>query len=77
MESSLDDRDDSSCSLNTQGSSEVHKATWFVIRYIGLLFSHHYWSVAAIVSESASLGKFVPRTRNVRPLDSMIGEIFF
>jgi len=56
---SIDDGDDSSCSLDTQGSSDVHKATQFVVDYIRLLCSH-YESVAAIVSKKgASLGDMI------------------
>jgi hypothetical protein len=59
---SIDDCDDSSCSLDTQGSSDVHKATQFVVEYIRLLCSH-YESVAAIVSnKAASLGNMIRET---------------
>jgi hypothetical protein len=60
----------------TQGSSDVHKATRRVTRYIGFL-KLHYSSVAPIVSEAASLGWYVPRVSRQAepPLISMITEI--
>jgi len=57
-----------------QGSSDIHKGTRSVITNIKFLL-FNYSSVAAVVSEAANLGKYVPQIGSVRPLDSMIIEM--
>ncbi|CAN6349975.1 unnamed protein product [Urochloa humidicola] len=61
--------------LPRQGSSDIHRATESVMRYISFLRSH-YSSVASVVSEAASLGKHVPQVEDHPfPLNSLIVEM--
>ncbi|CAO2164674.1 unnamed protein product [Urochloa humidicola] len=57
-----------------QGSSDIHKVTQSLMRYISILRSH-YSSVASVVSEAASLGKYVPQIEDPFPLNSLIVEM--
>jgi len=61
--------DDSSSSLNPQGSSDIHKITRSVMTYIRFLLSN-YPSVDAVIR-----AKYVPHIEIERPLDSMIMEM--
>ncbi|CAL5009597.1 unnamed protein product [Urochloa decumbens] len=54
--------------------SDIHKATHSLMRYISFLRSH-YSSVASVVSEAASLGKYVPQIEDPFPLNSLIVEM--
>jgi len=65
----LEDGNDSSSSLNPQGSSDIHKVTRSVMTYIRFLWTN-YSSV-----DAAILGKYVPHIENVQHLDSMIIEM--
>ncbi|CAL5042961.1 unnamed protein product [Urochloa decumbens] len=67
-------KDSSSTQENPQGSSDIHKATRYVISYIRFLQSH-YSSVAPIVYEETSLGNYAPQIGDVPPLDSLIAEM--
>lgn len=53
---------------DTQGSSDIHKATRSVVRYIGFLRAN-YSSVAPIVAGAA---RYVPQNGDIPPLDSMV-----
>ncbi|XP_066374043.1 exocyst complex component EXO70A3-like [Miscanthus floridulus] len=61
--------DDSSSSLNPQGSSDIHKITRSVMTYIRFLLSN-YPSVDAVIR-----AKYVPHIEIEPPLDSMIMEM--
>lgn len=67
VETMLEDGDD---------SSDIHKVTRSVINNIKFLLFNHS-TVSAVVSEAASLGKYVPQNGNDdgRPLDSIILEM--
>ncbi|CAL5050239.1 unnamed protein product [Urochloa decumbens] len=69
-----EDGNDSEDTQSPQGSSDIHKATRSVIRYIGFLRAN-YSSVAPIVSEAARYGEYAPQNRDIPPLDSMIIEV--
>ncbi|CAL5040577.1 unnamed protein product [Urochloa decumbens] len=68
------DGNDSEDTHSPQGSSDIHKATRSIIRYIGFLRAN-YSSVAPIVSEAARYGEYAPQNRDIPPLDSMIIEV--
>ncbi|CAN6200458.1 unnamed protein product [Urochloa humidicola] len=69
-----EDGNDSEDTHSLEGSSDIHKATRSVIRYIGFLRAN-YSSVAPIVSEAARYGEYAPQNRDIPPLDSMIIEV--
>ncbi|CAO2177559.1 unnamed protein product [Urochloa humidicola] len=71
---SMEDGDESSGTQTPQGSSDIHKATQSLMRYISILRSH-YSSVSSVVSEAASLGKYVPQIEDPFPLNSLIVEM--
>ncbi|CAN6354081.1 unnamed protein product [Urochloa humidicola] len=60
--------------LPRQGSSDVHRATESVMRYISFLRSH-YSSVASVVSKAASLGKYVTQIEDPSAVNSLILEM--
>jgi hypothetical protein len=64
---------DDSCSLGGS-SSDIHKATRSLMRYISFIHSH-YSSMSPIVSEAARIGKYVPHIEDLFPLNSMIMEM--
>ncbi|CAO2186662.1 unnamed protein product [Urochloa humidicola] len=73
---SMEDGDESSGTQTPQGSSDIHKATQSLMRYISILRSH-YSSVASVVSEATttSVGKYVPQIEDPFPLNSLIVEM--
>jgi hypothetical protein len=75
LESIEEDGNDSS-SGTIEGSSDIHRATRTVISYIRLLRTN-YSTLARLVSEAATLGKYVPQIGigELPPLDSMIIEM--
>jgi len=57
-----------------QGSSDIDKATRSVMVYV-MFLQHNYWLLTPVVSEAASLGKYVPRFGAVQPVTSLAMEI--
>jgi len=70
----MDSMEDSSGSQAPQGSSDIHKVTLSVMGHIKFLLDN-YSSVSPIVSQAASLGKYVPQIRDQPHLDTMIMEM--
>ncbi|KAG2571692.1 hypothetical protein PVAP13_7KG116700 [Panicum virgatum] len=56
-----------------QGSSDIDKATRSVMVYV-MFLQHNYWLLTPVVSEAASLGKYVPRFGAVQPVTSLAME---
>ncbi|KAF8686624.1 hypothetical protein HU200_043451 [Digitaria exilis] len=58
-------------------SSATHKATRSFMKYVTLflLANNNYWLVAPIVSEAASLGKYLPRIGDIPPVKSLALEM--
>jgi len=64
----------SSGTQTPQGSSDIDKATRYVMVYV-LFLLRNYALLEPIVSEAASLGKYVPRIGAVHPLTSLAVEM--
>ena len=73
---SIEDGDNSSTSSQDPqaGSSDIHTATRSVMGYIMFLRSR-YSSMVPIVSQASRLGKYVPQSRQVPPLISLVIEM--
>ncbi|XP_039817885.1 uncharacterized protein LOC120680456 [Panicum virgatum] len=67
---SLEDGQGSSGTQTPQGSSDIDKATTSVMMYV-MFLQRKYWLMAPIVSEAASVDKYVPRFGAVQPLISL------